>query len=56
MAPTALSSTDGALTAKIALLGQYVASAFHTASDGVGGTYVTYTPPVAPPLIALPQS
>jgi hypothetical protein len=47
--------TDGTLTAKIALLGQYAASGFHKASDGVGGTYVTYTPPAASSL-AIPHS
>jgi hypothetical protein len=42
-----LVATDGALQAKITLLGQYAASAFHKASDGVGGTLVTYSPSAA---------
>jgi hypothetical protein len=50
-----LTVTDGALQAKITLLGQYSASAFHKASDGLGGTLVTYTPPAASAL-ALPHS
>ena len=37
--------TDGARTAAIvALLGQYMAAAFHTSSDKGGGTVVTYNP------------
>jgi hypothetical protein len=49
--------TDGALVATIALLGQYTATAFHKSSDGApGGTYITYTPPPAPALIATPRS
>jgi hypothetical protein len=39
-----LTVADGSLTAKITLLGQYSASAFHKASDGLGGTLVTYSP------------
>ena len=35
-----LSVTDGAHTANIALLGNYMASTFVTSSDGHGGTYV----------------
>ncbi len=51
-----LTVTNGALTAKIQLLGQYMASGFHTSSDGVsGGTFVTYTPP-EPTTLALPHS
>jgi hypothetical protein len=42
-----LTVTDGSLTAKITLLGQYSASAFHKASDGLSGTLVTYTPSAA---------
>jgi hypothetical protein len=41
----ALTVTDGAQQAHIALLGQYIASGFQTASDGDGGTSVTYIPP-----------
>jgi hypothetical protein len=39
-----LTVKDGALTAKINLLGQYMAAGFHKGSDGAGGTFVTYTP------------
>jgi hypothetical protein len=42
-----LTVTDGALTAKINLLGQYMAAGFHKASDGAGGIFVTYTPQAA---------
>jgi hypothetical protein len=43
-----LTVTDGALQAKITLLGQYMASGFHKSSDGLaGGTFVTYTPQAA---------
>jgi hypothetical protein len=42
-----LTVTDGALVAKITLLGQYMASGFNKASDGVGGINVTYTPQAA---------
>ena len=41
-----LAVTDGAHTAKLALLGSYVTSQFHLASDGHGGTLVT-DPPTA---------
>jgi hypothetical protein len=47
-----LTVTDGALVAKITLLGQYSAAQFHKSSDGVGGTYITDPPPASPPLIA----
>ena len=50
-----LTVTDGTLTAKIALLGQYAAPGFHKAPDGVGGTYVTYTPSAAS-FLAAPHS
>jgi hypothetical protein len=47
-----LSVTDGALTAKLALLGQYVAANFSLGVDGHGGTIVNDPPvlfgPVAP--------
>jgi hypothetical protein len=46
-----LTVTDGALVAKITLLGQYSAASFHTSSDGVGGTYIT-DPPEAAMVIA----
>jgi hypothetical protein len=42
-----LTATDGALTASVALLGQYAAAGFAAASDGSGGTDITYTPPSA---------
>jgi len=51
-----LTVTDGALVAKIALLGQYTASGFHTAADGNSGTLITYTPPPEPALITSPHS
>lgn len=47
-----LTVTDGALQAKIILLGQYSTSQFHTSSDGVGGTYITDPPAANPTLIA----
>jgi hypothetical protein len=40
-----LTVNDGSHSATIALLGQYLASAFVTASDGHGGTLVTDPPP-----------
>lgn len=40
-----LSVTDGTHTASVTLLGQFAAAGFATASDGNGGTLVTYTPP-----------
>jgi len=46
--------TGGVLTVKsgtgsqaVALLGQYAAAGFHLASDGGGGSLVTYAPPVS---------
>jgi hypothetical protein len=47
-----LTVTDGALVAKIILLGQYSAAQFHKSSDGVGGTYITDPPLASPTLIA----
>jgi autotransporter passenger strand-loop-strand repeat protein len=38
-----LTVTDGVNTANIALLGQYIASEFTAASDGHGGTLITFT-------------
>ena len=38
-----LTVTDGVHTASIQLLGQYTASEFATASDGHGGTLITFT-------------
>jgi hypothetical protein len=40
-----LKVTDGAQTATIALLGQYVAAGFQKAPDSGTGTLITYTPP-----------
>ena len=42
-----LTVSDGTHTASIALLGQYMAASFATASDGHGGTLVTDPPVVA---------
>ncbi len=42
-----LTASDGTNTANIALLGQYVASSFATASDGHGGTLISDPPAVA---------
>lgn len=42
-----LTVTDGSLSAKITLFGQYVVGGFHLASDGAGGTNVTYSPPTS---------
>jgi hypothetical protein len=39
--------SDGTHTANVALLGQYMAASFATASDGHGGTLVTDPPVVA---------
>ena len=39
-----LSVTDGSHTANIALLGNYMASAFVASSDGHGGTYIVDPP------------
>lgn len=36
-----LTVSDGAHTAKIALLGNYLASAFTVSGDGAGGTCIT---------------
>ena len=38
-----LTVTDGVHTASIQLLGQYMASEFVAASDGHGGTIITFT-------------
>jgi hypothetical protein len=37
-----LTITSGSLKATVTLLGQYVAAGFHLASDGAGGTAITY--------------
>jgi hypothetical protein len=44
---SATSGMDGVHTANIALLGQYAASSFVTASDGHGGTLITDPPALA---------
>jgi len=41
-----LTVTDGVHTAKLAMLGQYVAGNFHLSADGHGGTLIT-DPPVS---------
>jgi len=38
-----LTVTDGALTATVTLFGNYIATGFHLANDGAGGTAVTYS-------------
>src|SRR5215831_6518941 len=43
-----LTVTDGVHTTSIQLLGQYTASEFATASDGNGGTLITYTSATQP--------
>jgi hypothetical protein len=51
-----LSVTDGAHTANIALLGNYLASTFVASSDGHGGTSVIDPPGLgANPLVARPH-
>jgi autotransporter passenger strand-loop-strand repeat protein len=40
-----LQITDGKLTAKVTLFGNYVAGGFHLAGDGAAGTAVTYAEP-----------
>jgi hypothetical protein len=49
-----LTVTNGAHSQKLTLFGQYVAAGFHMASDGQGGTDVTYAVPKSgeTPLIA----
>jgi hypothetical protein len=47
-----LSVTDGTHAANIALLGQYIASSFVTASDGHGGTRVTDPPSTQPQILS----
>jgi large repetitive protein len=42
-----LTITDGTLHASITLFGLHVAAGFHLASDGAGGTDITYAPPPA---------
>ena len=47
------SGTGGAHTAKVALLGNYMASSFITAADGHGGTLFTEGSQTANPLVPL---
>jgi hypothetical protein len=47
---------DGIHTAHIALLGNYMASSFITASDGHGGTLITAAPVAQQPLLATPHA
>jgi hypothetical protein len=51
-----LSASDGPQIAKIALLGQYMASSFVTASDGGGGTLITDPPPNQQQLLTQPHA
>ena len=50
-----LVANDGTHQANITLLGQYAASGFHTETDFVGGTIVSYSPQAASAL-ATPHS
>ena len=50
-----LTMSDGAHVANIALLGNYIASAFAMASDGHGGTLITDPPPSQQTLLAYPH-
>lgn len=47
--------SDGTNTANIALLGQYMAGSFATASDGHGGTMITDPPVQAQTQLTQPQ-
>jgi hypothetical protein len=52
-----LAVTNGVGSAKIALLGNYIAASFVTAGDGHGGTLVTQTPQAAEqPLLTHPHA
>ncbi len=50
-----LSLTDGAINAKVALLGNYMASTFVATSDGHGGTQVVEQPSSQYTTLAMPQ-
>jgi hypothetical protein len=50
-----LSITDGTHSANIALLGNYMASAFVASSDGHGGTYIIDPAVVSQTTLAQPQ-
>jgi hypothetical protein len=52
----ALTVSDGINTANIAMLGQYMASMFVTASDGHGGTLITEPPPSQQQLLTQPHA
>jgi hypothetical protein len=49
-----LNVSNGAPTANIALLGQYMASQFAMSSDGHGGTLITDPPPGQQQFLAQP--
>jgi Ca2+-binding RTX toxin-like protein len=51
-----LTASDGSDAAGAALLGQYMASSFVVASDGLGGTTMTDPPPSEQQLLAQPQA
>jgi hypothetical protein len=51
-----LKVSDGIHTADIALLGNYIASSFVTASDGHGGTLITEQPLNQQPQLATPHA
>jgi hypothetical protein len=51
-----LKVSDGIHTANIALLGNYMASTFATASDGHGGTLITAAPQAQQPMLATPHA
>jgi hypothetical protein len=42
-----LTITDGTLKESVTLFGQYIAAGFNSASDGHGGTDITYGKPPA---------
>jgi hypothetical protein len=48
-----LSFTDGVHNASVTLFGQFVSAGFQTATDGAGGTDITYHPPAAATALAL---
>ncbi|MGA2044046.1 MAG: hypothetical protein ABSG83_11825, partial [Roseiarcus sp.] len=52
----ALTITDGAHFADIALLGQYAAASFVTASDGHGGTLISAPSAVAQTELSVPHA
>jgi hypothetical protein len=58
LAPNANGGADGSIdpAARVALLGQYMASSSVTASDGHGGTPVADPPSSEQPLLAQPHA